>query len=99
MSHNTKSGVAHFAADDEDACLEDARYLLSFLPQNNLETPPRVQPTDDPLRMDASSTRSSPTARTSPTTCATSSATWSTTASSSRSTSTTRRTSSAASRG
>ena len=45
-------GVAHFASDDEDACLEDTRYLLSFLPQNNLETPPRVQPTDDPLRMD-----------------------------------------------
>jgi propionyl-CoA carboxylase beta chain len=53
MSHNTKSGVAHFAADNEDACLEDARYLLSFLPQNNLETPPRVQPTDEPMRMDA----------------------------------------------
>ena len=53
MSHNSKSGVAHFAADDEDACLEDARYLLSFLPQNNLETPPRVQPSDDPFRMDA----------------------------------------------
>ena len=53
MSHNSKSGVAHFASDDEDACLEDARYLLSFLPQNNLETPPRVQPSDDPFRMDA----------------------------------------------
>src|SRR2546429_7247899 len=52
MSHASKSGVAHFASDDEDACLEDARYLLSFLPQNNLETPPRVQPTDDPLRPD-----------------------------------------------
>jgi propionyl-CoA carboxylase beta chain len=52
MSHNTKSGVAHFAADDEDQCLEDARYLMSFLPQNNLEIPPRVQPTDDPMRMD-----------------------------------------------
>src|SRR4051812_43650249 len=52
MSHSTKSGVAHFAADDEDACLEDTRYLLSFLPQNNLETPPRVLPSDDPLRMD-----------------------------------------------
>src|SRR6187431_3098883 len=52
MSHNSKSGVAHFASDDEDACLEDARYLFSFLPQNNLETAPRVQPTDDPLRMD-----------------------------------------------
>ncbi len=52
MAHNTKSGVAHFASDDEDGCLEDARYLLSFLPQNNLEIPPRVHPTDDPARMD-----------------------------------------------
>ena len=52
MTHNTKSGVAHFASEDEDACLEDTRYLLSFLPQNNLETPPQVQPTDDPMRMD-----------------------------------------------
>src|SRR5919199_1664041 len=52
MSHSTKSGVAHFAADDEEACLEDARYLLSFIPQNNLETTPRVQPSDDPTRMD-----------------------------------------------
>ncbi len=52
MSHNSKSGVAHFACDDEDQCLEDTRYLLSFLPQNNLDTPPRVQPTDDPLRED-----------------------------------------------
>ncbi len=51
MAHNTKSGVAHFAADDEDQCIEDARYLISFLPQNNLETPPRMQPTDDPLRL------------------------------------------------
>src|SRR5205807_2731257 len=51
MTHNTKSGVAHFASEDEDACLEDTRYLLSFLPQNNLEIPPRVQPTDDPTRM------------------------------------------------
>src|SRR5919109_138870 len=53
MSHNSKSGVAHFAADDEEACLEDTRHLLSFLPQNNLETAPRVQPSDDPFRMDA----------------------------------------------
>jgi propionyl-CoA carboxylase beta chain len=52
MSHNTKSGVAHFASEDEDACLEDARYLMSFLPQNNLEPPPRVDTGDDPDRMD-----------------------------------------------
>jgi propionyl-CoA carboxylase beta chain len=51
MSHNAKSGVAHFAAENEDACLQDARYLLSFLPQNNLETTPRVHPSDDPLRI------------------------------------------------
>jgi propionyl-CoA carboxylase beta chain len=52
MTHNTKSGVAHFASEDEEACLEDARYLMSFLPQNNLEMPPRVEPTDDPNRME-----------------------------------------------
>ena len=52
MSHASKSGVAHFVSEDEDACLEDARYLLSFLPQNNLETVPRVMPTDDPTRME-----------------------------------------------
>ena len=52
MSHNSKSGVAHFAADDEEQCLEDIRYLVSFLPQNNLELPPRVEPYDDPERMD-----------------------------------------------
>ncbi len=52
MTHNTKSGVAQFACDDEDHCLEDVRYLMSFLPQNNMELPPRVQPTDDPERMD-----------------------------------------------
>jgi len=53
MTHNTKSGVAQFACDDEDHCLEDVRYLLSFLPQNNMELPPRVAPDDDPQRMDA----------------------------------------------
>jgi propionyl-CoA carboxylase beta chain len=52
MTHNSKSGVAHFAADGEEQCLEDARYLMSFLPQNNLEMPPRVEPSDDPDRMD-----------------------------------------------
>ncbi len=43
MTHNTKSGVAHFAAENEEECLEDVRYLLGFLPQNNLEKPPRVR--------------------------------------------------------
>jgi acetyl-CoA carboxylase carboxyltransferase component len=45
--HNAKSGVAHFAADDEDHCLYQIRKLLSYLPQNNMEDPPFV-PTDDP---------------------------------------------------
>ena len=52
MTHNSKSGVAHFASDDEDSCLEDARYLLSFLPQNNLELPPRMDTGDDPERQE-----------------------------------------------
>ena len=52
MTHNSTSGVAHFACEDEEQCLADARYLLSFLPSNNLETAPRVLPTDDPQRMD-----------------------------------------------
>jgi propionyl-CoA carboxylase beta chain len=52
-THATKSGVAHFAADDEEACLEDARYLLSFLPQNNAEAPPYYEPTDPLDREDA----------------------------------------------
>ena len=46
-THAAKSGVAHFTSADEEACLEDARYLLSFLPQNNLEQPPFVEPTDN----------------------------------------------------
>ena len=52
MSHNSKSGVAHFASEDEESCLEDARHLLSFLPSNNLEQPPRFAPDDDPERED-----------------------------------------------
>lgn len=52
MTHNATSGVAHFAADSEEHCLRVLRHLMSFLPQNNTEEPPRVQPTDDPQRMD-----------------------------------------------
>src|SRR3990172_4536273 len=53
-AHATKSGVAHFTSADEDACLEDARYLLSFLPQNNLESPPYAAPSDPVEREEAS---------------------------------------------
>jgi propionyl-CoA carboxylase beta chain len=45
-THASRSGVAHFVAPDEESCLDDARYLLSFLPQNNLDPPPYAQPTD-----------------------------------------------------
>ncbi|TAK36388.1 MAG: acyl-CoA carboxylase subunit beta [Chloroflexota bacterium] len=52
MSHASRSGVAHFAMDSEQECLSDIRRLLSFLPLNNMEDPPYVEPTDDPKRMD-----------------------------------------------
>jgi propionyl-CoA carboxylase beta chain len=52
MTHNSKSGVAHFACDDEESCLDDVRYLMSFLPQNNLELPPRMETGDDPSRQE-----------------------------------------------
>ncbi len=45
-THAAKSGVTHFISPSEEACLEDARYLLSFLPQNNLEPPPYSPPSD-----------------------------------------------------
>ena len=52
MTHASKSGVAHFAAEDEEHCLALIRELISYIPQNNLEDPPFV-PTDDPEdRMD-----------------------------------------------
>jgi propionyl-CoA carboxylase beta chain len=51
-THNTRSGVAHFSAPDEESCLEDVRYLLSFVPENNLETAPHYKPVDSPERME-----------------------------------------------
>jgi acetyl-CoA carboxylase carboxyltransferase component len=50
MAHATRSGVAHFVADDDRTCLGDVRTLLSFLPSNNDEPAPWAKPTDDPLR-------------------------------------------------
>src|SRR5215831_11327088 len=50
--HSSTSGVAHFAADDEAACLDGIRQLMAFLPSNNVDDPPLL-PTRDPLdRMD-----------------------------------------------
>jgi acetyl-CoA carboxylase carboxyltransferase component len=50
LAHASKSGVAQYTAPDDESCLEDVRYLLSFLPSNNLEEPPVIAPTDDPDR-------------------------------------------------
>jgi acetyl-CoA carboxylase carboxyltransferase component len=52
-THAAKSGVAQFISSGEAACLEDARYLLSFLPQNNLEPPPSAAASDPPDREEA----------------------------------------------
>jgi acetyl-CoA carboxylase carboxyltransferase component len=51
ITHASKSGVANFVSPDEKTCLEDVRYLLSFLPSNNLEEAPRIEPTDDAERL------------------------------------------------
>ena len=51
MSHATKSGVATFVSADEKSCLDDVRFLLSFLPSNNLEEPPVEDLGDDPDRL------------------------------------------------
>src|SRR5881296_3638179 len=46
MAHASKSGIAHFVGEDETHTLQMVRYLMSFLPQNNLEDPPHYPPTD-----------------------------------------------------
>ncbi len=48
--HSEVSGVAHFAAGDEEAAVAQVRWLLSYLPQNNLDAPPHVASGDDPGR-------------------------------------------------
>jgi propionyl-CoA carboxylase beta chain len=52
MTHNEKSGVAHFAVDDDRACLALIRDLLRFLPSNNLDPAPVVGTSDSPERED-----------------------------------------------
>jgi acetyl-CoA carboxylase carboxyltransferase component len=52
VAHSIRSGVAHFAADDERHAFRLVKELLSYLPQNNSEDPPRVTPYDDPARRD-----------------------------------------------
>lgn len=52
LTHATRSGVAHFAAEDGDHCIEIIKELLSFMPQNNLDDPPRKETGDPSNRMD-----------------------------------------------
>jgi len=47
VTHNSRSGVAQFLAEDEEDCLAQVRFLLSFLPSNNLEDPPSFAPAED----------------------------------------------------
>lgn len=54
MTHNSISGVSHFIAKDDEDCLNQIRYLLGFLPSNNMEEAPIVDTGDDPMRMDES---------------------------------------------
>ena len=48
--HNEKSGVAHFLADDEQGCFRILHKLLSYIPSNNLENPPRLDTKNSPER-------------------------------------------------
>lgn len=52
MTHNTRSGVAHFVADNDEQVLMMIRELMSFLPSNNMEDPPTQPCTDDIMRQD-----------------------------------------------
>jgi propionyl-CoA carboxylase beta chain len=52
MTHNATSGVAHFAVDDDGECVALIRELLSFMPSNNLDDPPRRPSADPPDRED-----------------------------------------------
>jgi propionyl-CoA carboxylase beta chain len=56
MVHNSKSGVAHFAVEDDKECILLIKELLSFLPSNNMEDPPRIG-TDDPSERRAAALR------------------------------------------
>lgn len=53
MTHNSKSGVAHFAADSDEHALRLTRELLSFIPSNNMDDPPFVATSDPSDRADA----------------------------------------------
>ena len=66
MTHNSQSGVAHFAAESDRDCLALIRDLLSFMPSNNLDDPPRATTNDTPDREDAALDRLVPLSPTQP---------------------------------
>ena len=54
MTHNATSGVAHFMSANDEACIEDIKRLLSFLPSNNMESAPFYETNDDLNRIEES---------------------------------------------
>ncbi|MCX5903618.1 MAG: methylmalonyl-CoA carboxyltransferase [Proteobacteria bacterium] len=52
MTHNTRSGVAQFAAENDSHAIDMIKELLSYLPANNMEDPPYADTGDDPNRID-----------------------------------------------
>ena len=52
MAHNEKSGVAQFACENDQDCIDQMKQLLSYLPSNNMEDPPMVETGDSPKRTD-----------------------------------------------
>jgi len=51
MTHNSKSGVAHFACESDEDALHQVKVLLSYLPDNNMDDPPKFNNGDDPERL------------------------------------------------
>ena len=52
MTHGSKSGVAHFVAQNEYECMDYIKKLISYIPQNNSEEPSKIKNDDDPNRLD-----------------------------------------------
>jgi len=57
ITHSTKSGVAHFACENDVDCLQKIRKLMSYIPLNNMEEPPQIECTDSIDRRDEKLTR------------------------------------------
>jgi acetyl-CoA carboxylase carboxyltransferase component len=51
MAHSTKSGVCHFAAENDEHALDLIKELLTYIPSNNMEDPPHTETGDDPARL------------------------------------------------